>query len=140
MPERVGFWLRSAALAIDLAIFAAVMIAVGTGLTIIGEASGDAESLMRYYELAVLLAWLAYTSTEIFLRGTPAELMLGLRIARSDGVPADFWRLFLRWSTKHFPSLCALLFALSGVKLLYLIGGFENSIILIGCFFAANDD
>ena len=84
--------------------------------------------------------WLAYTSFEIWVAATPGKFALGLRISAQDCGPADRWTRVLRWSTKHFWLLAAMLFALTEFGPLRLLAGFSSLIFAIGCLFASNDD
>jgi hypothetical protein len=73
------------------------------------------------------------------VRGIAREAHLGLRIAGTDGRRADPWRLFLRWFTKQYAWICTILFAATGARVFYMLGGFMNGVLIIGCFFAANE-
>ena len=139
MPYRAGFWIRTAATAIDVV----VMLLIGLGAVIGVEALLAATS----YELtenglaAIIYAlWLAYTSMETWLAATPGKLVLRLRVSNADCTPADFWRLFLRSSTKWSWLVLSFLFLLIEWPPLYALAGFISLIVFIGCFFAANDD
>src|SRR5262249_4359057 len=87
----------------------------------------------------VWLAWLIYSTMEVFSAGTLGKKILGLRIARLDGSP-DGWRLFLRWQTKQLPVIALILALLTGAGAFRLLGGSANLVIAGGCLFDVNDD
>ena len=122
-------------------VVAMLLIAIGIAVGI------DALLASTSYELAengldavIYAVWLAYTSMETWLAATPGKMVLRLRVSNLDCTPADFWRLFLRWSTKWSWLVLSLLFLLIEWPPLYVLSGFISLIVVIGCFFAANDD
>jgi uncharacterized RDD family membrane protein YckC len=130
---RAGFWIRLSAALIDGVAALVVMIAVSASLYSAGIS-------IERSNAAAFAALLPYTMLEILTRGTPGKLLLGLRIARADGSPADFWRLCLRWSTKQGPMIFQILYLLTRFPAFYLIGGFYGLVVFVGCFYASNDD
>ena len=139
-PRRAGFWIRVLAVVIDLVPAIVLFIGAATFVTFAWGSAGGRDVEARIGEVLGDAAVLLYMSLEIWIAGTLGKRLLGLRIAAADGLPADRWRLMLRWSTKQFPLLCALLFAATRFPLLYVIGGFTNLFVVIGCLFASNDD
>ena len=139
MPYRAGFWIRTLAAAID--VLAMLLIGVGAvaaALAVLEVASLESpETAAAAFVYAV---WLAYTSMEIWFAATPGKMPFRLRVSNADGSPADFWRLFLRWSTKWSWLFLSVLFLLTDWPPVYLLAGFISLVVVIGCFFAANDD
>jgi len=128
--HRVGFWMRLLAALLEAVLIYLILLSIRVGSF---QIPIDEDLLMS-------VVWLIYTSSEAIVGAGPGKLMLGLRVGRADGVPSDRWRLFLRWSTKQFPTLCAVLFALTGLGLLYVIAGLLNTVLLIGFLYALNED
>jgi uncharacterized RDD family membrane protein YckC len=137
MPYRAGFWIRTLAAAID--IFAMFMIAggVAAGMVLVESSYSIAEGVLV---AIIYVAWLAYTFLEVWVAATPGKMVFGLRIRNADCSAADFWRLFLRWSTKWSWLFLSFMFLLTEWPPLYLLSGFISFIVIIGCFFAGNDD
>jgi uncharacterized RDD family membrane protein YckC len=139
MPYRAGFWIRLLATAIDIV----VMVLIGVGVAAVTEMAVAAIS----YSIAptglaalVYAMWLAYTSMEIWFAATPGKMIFRLRVGNADCSEADFWRLFLRWSTKWSWLFLSFVFMLTEWPPLYLLSGFISLVVVIGCLFAANDD
>ncbi|MDB5290849.1 MAG: hypothetical protein JWL69_2090 [Phycisphaerales bacterium] len=103
--ERAGFWWRAAAGATDLLAALALGVIVVMDLKTPGSGQNIQTSPLGGVWCAL---WLLYSSTETFFAGTPGRLLLGQRIARQNGLRADRWRLFLRWSTKQSPAIVGL--------------------------------
>jgi hypothetical protein len=87
---------------------------------------------------AVALA-LAYTSTEIWLAGTPGKLLTGIRIGTAAGTVAGRWALLLRWSTKHYGWLIALVEVIVLGAEKHPLSGWMNTIVMIGCLQALDE-
>lgn len=135
-PPRQGFFIRLAAALIDSVIFLVAALSLAFGFATIAGADLLTE---RVTDALFAAATLGYTSFDIFTAATPGKLLLGLTIAYPDATPAPTPVLSLRWSTKYFPLICTLLFALSNQPLFRLVGGLSNFIVLIGCLFASCD-
>ena len=134
-PPRVGFWMRLIAAAIDVFAFFFVYI---SGFAFVQVAT---RSQMQWLEsLLGPCVWLLYMLSEVLLAASPGKLILGLRIACVDAAPADFWRKFLRYSTKHFGVMLLLAYILTGFVGFYFISGIVNFFICVGFLFASNDD
>ena len=140
MGIRAGFWIRVLAAMIDGIAMLAFGVASGVVFEAVWEVNFDVEQAEAVASASFFAAWLLYTSTEIWFAATPGKLATQLRIMRIDGSPADWWRLFLRWQTKHYPSICWLLFAATALRGFYVLAGFMNGIVVIGCLFAMNDN
>ena len=99
MPYRAGFWIRLLATTIDLVamLFIGVGAAVATERALSAASYAIAAAGLAALECAV---WLAYTSMEIWFAATPGKMIFRLRVCNANCSDADFWRLFLRWSTK----------------------------------------
>lgn len=140
MGNRAGFWIRLLAALLDL--LPLLLIAFGAALitAFAWDRLSTSQAADRLGQAVLLGGFLLYTSAEFWMAGTPGKWLLGLRIATSDGSPADFWRLFLRWSSKQFPLLCQCLFVLSGFGVFDLLGRFMVLIIAIGCLYILNED
>jgi uncharacterized RDD family membrane protein YckC len=127
--KRAGFWIRTLALAIDLAAYL-VLVAV---LAVTTRFSA------RTANWVYCLAWLAYSSFEMVFAATPGKMLLRLRIANQDGSPASGWKLSLRWSTKQLPFILGLMLLISPVGLVRMLAGLMEYLLIIGCLFASTD-
>lgn len=78
--ERAPFWLRMASLGIDVVIFT----------TLQGIASTVAYLALRHVPTWVpAIVGVVYLATEVAFSGTPAKLILGLRVRRADGAVTE---------------------------------------------------
>jgi uncharacterized RDD family membrane protein YckC len=100
--ERVGVGLRLMAALLDVAI---LLVA---GLVVVGVSALGVQVILsrRHLPITGLVALggslpLAYGATEIFMAGTPGKRLLGIQIARADGVRADAGQRTARWAYKH---------------------------------------
>lgn len=128
--KRVGFWLRSVALIIDLAV---VVICWVGGIVILDPKSDQAISIF------LVSVFLALSVLDVILAATLGKLILRLYIAKSDGTPADRWTLLLRWSTLQLPAVSFLLYEITLAPGFNYLGGLSALLVFIGCFHAAND-
>lgn len=136
MLQRVGFWMRAAALAIDLVVIAILSVLANLAMSVEVSTQAEADRLGRlmFYGLVVL-----YSILEVPLGATPGKLALGLRVGRADGRKADFWTRTLRWNTRTFPFLLIVIGLLTRQPVLELIASIGLWFVFIGCFHASND-
>lgn len=138
--ERAGFWHRGLAAGLDLIACAIAAVAGGIAAWVALPSAGVSDGVAdRVAGAAVIAIALAYTSTEVWLAGTPGKLLLGLRIATSAGPVAAKWTLALRWSAKHFGLFLLLLHAITQSLVFEYLAGFMNVIVLIGCLQALDE-
>lgn len=137
MLERVGFLPRFFASIIDALIYIGLMVFL---LWILGTTQGaelaelfkkDSKNINLIVASSLILIstlpLIIDIATEIFLAGSPGKLILGLRIARSDGQPATLFRLFVRCMLKK-PPLGAILIASPFLLLGFGLRGIEPNI------------
>jgi uncharacterized RDD family membrane protein YckC len=136
---RAGFWIRAAAALLDGVLLLIISGFVGFIMVSLNDPIVEGSRSARIAGAMTWLAWLMYTTLEIFSGGTLGKKTFGLRIARADGAP-DRWRLFLRWQTKQLPVIALILFELTSANAFRLLGGFASLVVAVGCLFAANDD
>jgi uncharacterized RDD family membrane protein YckC len=73
------------------------------------------------------------------LAGTPGKLIVGLRIAQSDGATADAWTLLNRWLYKNGTVIFQLIAAVTPVLLADWLGSIWTLVIGIGCLYIFQD-
>jgi uncharacterized RDD family membrane protein YckC len=139
--QRAGFWIRVLATGLDL-FAGGVVVAAGTTGAFLTLTWMDASDELAEYvgQIVIQVLVIAYTSTEVWLAATPGKLALRLRIGSSAGVPATRWTLALRWSAKFFGLFLLLIYAVTRNGLMYDLGSFTNTIVLIGCLQALDED
>jgi uncharacterized RDD family membrane protein YckC len=138
---RAGFWIRAAALAIDVG--GVWLFAWGvTSLVLLLPLSWEdpAPWLANLPDTLFCAGLLTYGATEALWPATPGKRLLGLVIANPDGTPAERWRLFFRWSSKYYGVLVSLIWFLTLHPAARLLGGFMNLVLLVGFLYALNDD
>jgi uncharacterized RDD family membrane protein YckC len=141
LSRRAGFWIRAAAAAIDACAAGILTALVGIGAVVAQEVPELADwAAGRLPDVVLCLLILAYTSMEAFVGATPGKMVLGLVIARPGGGRADRWTLALRWSAKQAPLLLTLAHLMTTDVLSYFLGGFMNSVVLVGCLQALDED
>lgn len=138
--QRAGFWRRAVAQAIDVVAAGALAFALQVAVYVVLTDSGRPEFVRYLYDLTNTGVFLAYTSSEVWVRRSPGKMLLGLVIAYPDGSRADRWTLFLRWSTKF----SAYLVALVGVvtlqpAILQYLSGFMLVVVMVGCLQALDE-
>ena len=142
--ERKGFGPRLLAAVIDgvilIGFFCIVgMMTGGLGASRTVDASGAVvvTTGARVGAIIAALFVLGYTSTEIFLAGSPGKLILKMKIGSEAGaVPAPQDQLVKRWLIKSSGSLLNLLYAFTFVGLFWWLASLAGVVIFIGCFFA----
>lgn len=133
--ERATFARRTAALLIDLLL---VLVLTLFCLALLQGAAPDSD--VRLTDLAQIVPWLIYTATEIFLAATLGKFLVGLRIGGQSGLDASRWTLFLRWSTKQYPWIVALVAVALPNTAWVELRGIVSIFLLIGCVAALDDD
>jgi uncharacterized RDD family membrane protein YckC len=140
--ERKGFGPRLLAAVIDGAILMGFFCVVGmmTGMgsrTVSANGTVVVTTGARVGTIIGALFVLAYTSTEIFLAGSPGKLILKMKIGSETGaVPAPQDQLIRRWLIKSSGSLLNLLYAFTFIGLFWWLASLAGLVILVGCFFA----
>jgi hypothetical protein len=140
--ERKGFGRRLLAALIDavtlLAFFCVVGMLTGAGSrTVVSNGAVVVTTAARIGTIVAALFVLAYTSTEIFLAGSPGKLILGMKIGSETGVvPAPQDQLVRRWLVKSSGSLLNLLYAITFIGLFWWLAFLAGLVIFVGCFFA----
>jgi uncharacterized RDD family membrane protein YckC len=81
----------------------------------------------------VTLAYIAYSSLEIFKAATPGKMLLKLKITNEDGSEADRQTLIKRWAIKQLPQFTRLLFVLTTVMLFNWVTAFCGIGYIISC-------
>jgi uncharacterized RDD family membrane protein YckC len=87
--------------------------------------------------LSALLAFIVgigYSTTEIFMAGTPGKQILGLMIADERGVPATQEKLAKRWAVKNSGRIISMLGQMIGVAAIVYLGSLVGLVIFVGCF------
>jgi uncharacterized RDD family membrane protein YckC len=136
--HRAGILLRAAAAGIDL--LAACLLFGFARL-----AAGLNSAIMPWERLHVARAgfcflWLLYSSLEVQYAASPGKMVMGLRIGRRNAREAEFGRLLLRWSTKNYWLVPALLDYCYADGFLRIVTGLMIIVLLIGLLGAFNDD
>jgi len=81
----------------------------------------------------VTLAYIGYSSLEIFKAATPGKMLLRLKITNEDGSEADRQTLIKRWVIKQIPQFTRLLFVLTTVMLFNWLTAFCVIGYVISC-------
>ena len=137
--DRSGFWIRTAALAIDAIVFLVFAATIGVTAMVLEERGTLTDAKRRGLAALPFVLWLAYSSMEAMIGATAGKLLVGIVVALPDGAPAPPWTRFLRWSTKYFGVLMGLLWVLTEQPLFYLLTS-VNGLILIGCLRALGEE
>ena len=138
---RAGFWVRAAALAIDVGVVWLSAWGISYLFLLLPLSWEDPPPWLA--NLPDTLFWgllLAYGATEALWPATPAKRLLGLVIANPDGSPADRWRLFFRWSTKYYSVQVSVIWFVTMQPGAYLLAGFMNLVLLVGFLYTLNED
>jgi len=83
--------------------------------------------------VVVTLAYIGYSSLEIFKAATPGKLLLKLKITNEDGSEASRETLIKRWVIKQIPQFTRLLFVLTTVMLFNWVTAFCGIGYIISC-------
>ncbi len=136
--HRSGILLRAAAGGIDL-LAAALLLGFARVAAGMNDAILPGERL-HVARAGFCFLWVLYSSMEVTFGASLGKLALGLEILRQDGREAEFSRLLLRWSTKNYWLLPALVdyFYING--LLRIFAGLMIGLLLVGLLGAFNED
>ena len=137
---RSGFWIRAAATAIDAVVFLVFGATIYMAQDVLYARGELTEAKQRGLDAMLITLWLAYSSMEAMIGATGGKLACGIVIALPDGAPAPAWTRILRWSTKQFGYWMLLLWLLSDQPFFYIIAGFVNSVLLVGCLRALGEE
>jgi uncharacterized RDD family membrane protein YckC len=139
--DRAGFWWRVAAVAVDLVIGGFFVVGGWVIERVILEGLDAPLGTTEYVgEMTLTLLLLVYTSSEVWLAGTPGKLVLGMTIGTAAGTEASRWTLALRWSAKWFGYLLGLVHAVTHDAASYFLAGLMNTIVQVGCLQALDED
>jgi uncharacterized RDD family membrane protein YckC len=138
--DRSGFWIRTAALAIDAIVFLVFAGTIRVTEMILHERGSLTPAKQRGLEALIITLWLGYTSMEAMIGATTGKLLTGIVIALPDGAPAPPWTRFLRWSTKQFGFIMLLIWVATEQPLFYFIAGSVNGLLAIGCLRALGEE
>lgn len=152
---RQGFGLRFAAAFIDFVILWVISTVIlhysdfnsliNEFNEILKEAQSDPEmfneamdfffnNIMFYYLFSTIFT-LCYYLTEVLLAGSPGKLILRLRIGTSEGRPANYDKLLVRFLVKHSFYIILIISLLTKNTILYLLTFLVFIIVFIGFFF-----
>ena len=81
----------------------------------------------------VALAYIGYSSLEIFKAATPGKMLLKLKISNEDGSEASRQTLIKRWAIKQIPQFSRLLFVVTTVMLFNWLTVFCGIGYVISC-------
>jgi uncharacterized RDD family membrane protein YckC len=138
--HRSGFWIRTAATAIDAIVILVFAATIGVTADVLATRGTLTPSKERLLLALPLVLWLAYSSMEAMIGATPGKLVTNLVITLPDGAPAPPWTRLLRWSTKQSGWMFLLVFQLTGILFYGWLGGFLNLLLGIGCLRALGED
>ena len=137
--KRAGFLVRVAAALLDLVCLLPLILVYGFGLGYLEDAGRLTPTTQFLADLSLTLLGVAYSSLEIFFAGTPGKQIMKLRIADARGVPADPWKLALRWSTKNGAGLIAVVAVVAQTPALERLERLYGFIVFIGCLAALGE-
>jgi uncharacterized RDD family membrane protein YckC len=134
--ERIGFGARFGAALIDIVVILIAMAVLGPlfGVGATAFAMAGSEAGFSLGILIIMLIPVAYSSTEVFLAGTPGKKILKLAIRNEDGTPAEQNTLIKRWVIKNSGSFLNLIGAITTVTLFSSLGSLAGFVIFIGSF------
>jgi uncharacterized RDD family membrane protein YckC len=141
MIKRAGFWIRGAAVALDIVIGVFPALVISTAIAFLLRQPDTPPAMVERASEGIFSSLvLAYSFLEVVFAGTPGKKILGLIIADADRSPSGRWRLLLRWSTKTYSQQVGLI----GIVLMNpapsYLAGLMNVILGIGCLAALNPD
>jgi len=145
MPDRIGFRLRSGALAIDVSgvLLLSFLFAPWIGLRLgLGGAGPGTGGLMSGAVAGTTLIGLLWFGVEALWAATPGKLALGLRVGTDDGHEAPLPVTVQRWALKNAPTLVGLVAVVVGAvapapgRWLGLLSDLTGLVVLAGCFLA----
>jgi len=142
--NRAGFGIRLGALLIDGVILFILYKIVGvivaphidpTGKTF-QEVYAAALAAARRVALFYSFIQLAYMSTEVFKAASPGKMILKLKIISETGEAAQPNQLWTRFAVKNAATLVGILWAISGLGIVYAVQVLAGLAVFGGCFMA----
>lgn len=134
---RASFTRRALALCIDATMIFAL---TAVGAAVIASAGAGIAGGVRLGELLLFLPWFCYTMPEFLWGMTLGKWLLGIRIGGQPAVLTSRWRLFLRWSTKHYGFVVGLISLCIPSAAWAEVEGLSSWVVAVGCIAALNDD
>jgi uncharacterized RDD family membrane protein YckC len=142
---RQGFAIRLLAMLFDTLIFLAVLALISAATTgdplILLKLAGEDEQAERAAEevgvlflVLIVVAFLAYWFSEIYMAASPGKLALGLRIGDENGRPATLRQLAARWLAKNSGGLIQMIGDFAGARPILIAGNVAALCIVFGCF------
>ena len=138
--QRSGFWIRTAATAIDAIVFLIFVVTIAVTELVLEQRGTLTDAKETMLSALLFVLWIAYSSLEVIAGATVGKMLTGIVIATPNGAPAPPWTRVLRWSTKQSGMLCGWGYVISDSPILYYVGGLLNSLLMIGCLRALGED
>jgi len=159
-PARSGFGIRLGAYLIDgvfmiiilsivTYVFAAFFIknvedTVAPGAVVSNEEAAVVVGgiFAAFFEMIKNIIWgiaigsLLYTLIEGITGASPGKMILGLKIGNANGGQAATGALLIRWGLKNILYISWLLFAITNVDVLLLVGNLGSLFLIISCLMA----
>ena len=88
----------------------------------------------------VVIGYFIYTIIEAFTGASPAKMILGYKVANSDGTGGDISLYLKRWAIKNVSSFLYMLAFVTGLIFLFPLGSILGFVMFLGCFLALGDD
>ena len=142
--NRAGFGIRLGALLIDGVILFILYKIVGA--VVAPHIDPTNKTFQEVWEAAIAAArrtmifysfvQLAYMSTEVFKAASPGKMILKLKIIGENGEPATPDRLWKRFAIKNAATVVGLLWAITGLGIVYALQALVALAIFGGCFMA----
>ena len=132
--------MRATATLIDAGLLLVFVSTIDVTESILDERGELTEWKRRGFEAMRLVLCLAYTIMEVLIGATAGKLACGIVITLPDGAPAPPWTRVLRWSTKYFGVMLALVWVLTDQPLFYFLASTVNGLVLIGCLRALGEE
>jgi uncharacterized RDD family membrane protein YckC len=142
--NRAGFGIRLGALLIDgIILFILYKI---VGVVVAPHIDPTNKTFQEVWEAAIAAArrtmifysfvQLAYMSTEVFQAASPGKMILKLKIIGENGEAATPDRLWKRFAIKNAATVVGLLWAITGLGIVYALQMLVGLAIFGGCFMA----
>jgi len=87
-----------------------------------------------------IIGYFIYSIIEALTGASPAKMILGYKVANSDGSGGEISLYLKRWAVKNASSVFSMLALVTGAIILQPLGSIIGFVVFLGCFLALGEE